>query len=468
MDLPLTIKDAAAGLRSHAYSSTDLTTALIKKAKELNPTLGAFITFSDAGALEAAATADANFAKGVDTGPLQGIPMAVKDIIATKDAPTTANSLVLDRAWGEGIDATVVQKLRAAGAAIIGKLVLNEFATGMPDPSKPFPMPQNPWDLERSAAGSSSGTGIAVAAGMVLGGLGTDTGGSTRGPSSFNGLSGLKQTFGRVSKAGCVPLGYSLDGINPMARSAYDCALILQVIAGYDPADPTTVDVPVPDYLAALTGDVTGVRIGVPVGYFYDSPELDAEVKASVLAAIDVLKGAGAIVNEIEIPYLNEAKAANSVILSSEAAAYHHNDLGSQFDQYGRYTSESLTRGMLYSGADYVQAQRFRSFFKKVLAGIMTQSDILITPTSVTTATKRSEMNPLKQLLQPSFTGIWNLTGMPAMAIPTGLSSNTLPMSMQVIGRPFDEASVLRVADAYQRLTSHHLNVPPIAAAVAV
>ena len=351
MDIPLTIKDAAAGLRSGAFTSTELTKALLAKTEALNPTLGAFITVTADSALAAAAAADAALASGKDTGPLQGIPIAVKDIIATTEAPTTANGLVLDPAWGAGYDATVIEKLKAAGAVITGKLVLNEFAIGQPDPAKPFPMPQNPWDLPRSASGSSSGTGIAVAAGLVLGGLGTDTGGSTRGPSSFNGITGLKQTFGRVSKFGCVPLGYSLDHINPMARTAYDCAAMLRIMAGYDPKDPNTVDVPVPDYVAALSGDVKGLKIGVPMSYFYDDPDMSPETRAAVLAAVDVLKGAGAEVTEVTIPHLAEAKDANSIIMFSEAAAYHRPDLGSMFDTYGKFTSQSLARGVLWSAA---------------------------------------------------------------------------------------------------------------------
>jgi aspartyl-tRNA(Asn)/glutamyl-tRNA(Gln) amidotransferase subunit A len=468
MDIPNTIKDAASALRSGKLSSTDLTKALLDKSKALNPTLGAFITVMEDSALAAAATADADLARGVDRGPLQGIPLGVKDIIATKDAPTTANGSVLEPSWGAGYDATVIERLRAAGAVIAGKTVLNEFAIGQPDPAKPFPMPQNPWDLERSASGSSSGTGIAVSAGLVLGGLGTDTGGSTRGPSSFNGITGLKQTFGRVSKFGCVPLGYSLDHINPMARTAYDCALMLQVMAGFDPKDPTTVDVPVPDYVAGLTGDVKGLRIGVPMGYFFDAPELDPEVRASVLAAVDVLKAAGAIVTAIEIPHLPEAKDANTIIMVSEAAAYHRSDLGSQFDTYGKFTSQVLARGVLFSGADYVQAQRFRSYFKKVIARVMGDFDVLIVPTSPTPAQKRVDMSPEKQLSAPSFTGVWNLTGLPALALPTGMNSTTLPLSMQIVGKPFAEEMVLRVGDAYQGLTAHHMNIPPIAAQVLV
>ncbi len=463
MEFPLTIQETAAALRARQFTSLDLTKALLDKAKTLNPTLGAFITITESTALAEAAAADAKFEAGIDLGPLQGIPYGVKDIIATKDAPTTANGLILDPAWGDGYDATVVARLRAAGAVLMGKTVLNEFAIGMPDASKPFPMPQNPWDLERSAAGSSSGTGIAVAAGLVLGGLGTDTGGSTRGPSSWNGHSGMKQTFGRVSKFGCVPLGYSLDHINPMARSVYDCAMMLNVMAGYDPLDPTTVDVPVPDYTASLSGSVQGMRIGLPMSYFFDVPDLDPEVKAAVLAAAKALEEAGAIVTEVALPHGGEAKDANMIIMYSEAFAYHRPDLGSRYDVYGRYTSEVLARGALVGGSDYVQAQRFRSYWKREVAKVMADVDVLITPTSTTPAPKRADMSPEKQLGGSSFTGQWNLTGLPAMAIPCGVSEGGLPLSMQIIGKPFAEATVFQVGDAYQRLTDFHLRVPPVA-----
>jgi aspartyl-tRNA(Asn)/glutamyl-tRNA(Gln) amidotransferase subunit A len=467
VEIPLTIKDAAAGLRAGEYSATELTRALLRKINALNPELGAFITITEETALAAAADVDEKFAAGVDLGPMQGIPFGVKDIIATKDAPTTANGHVLDPAWAEGYDATVVAKLRGAGGVLMGKMVLNEFAIGMPDPAKDFPMPKNPWDLERSAAGSSSGTGIAVASGMVLGGLGTDTGGSTRGPAAYNGHSGMKQTFGRVSKMGCVPLGYSLDHINPMARSAYDCALMLSIMAGYDPKDPYTADLPVPDYTAGLDGNVAGMKIGVPMKYFFDAPQLDPEVKAAVLTAIDVLKDAGAIVTETEIPYAAESKDANMLIMVSEAFAYHRPDLGSMYDTYGRYTAEVLARGALFGAADYVQAQRFRSYFCKEVARVMAGFDVLITPTMISPAPLRSEMSPEKMVSNPSYTGTWNLTGLPAMAIPCGFSGNTLPLSMQIIGKPFAEETVFKVGHAYQCLTDWHLSVPPIAAGVA-
>lgn len=467
MDTPLTIKDAAAALRAKEITSAELTAALLEKIRDLNPTLGAFITVTEETAMREAAAADKRFAEGIDLGPLQGIPYGVKDIIATADAPTTANGVVLDPAWGEGYDATVIEKLRGAGAVLMGKTILNEFAIGMPDPDKPFPMPQNPWDLERSAAGSSSGTGIAVAAGLVLGGLGTDTGGSTRGPSSWNGHTGMKQTHGRVSKWGCVPLGYSLDSINPMARSAYDCALMLNVMAGYDPRDLTSVDVEVPDYTAQLTGSVEGMRIGLPMPYFFDSPELDPETREAVLAAAALLADAGAIVTEVELPHAAEAKDANQLIMYSEAFSYHRNDLARRFDDYGRYTSEVLTRGLFVGAGDLAQAHRFRNYFKKAVYRVMADLDVLITPTSIGPAPRRADMSPAQQLMTPGFTPHWNLTGLPAMAVPCGFSSTGLPLSMQIIGKAFDEQTVFQVGDAYQQLTDWHLQVPPIAVTAA-
>ena len=463
--MPITIKDAAAALRAGTVTSAELTKVHLDKIAALNPTLGAFITVMPEIAMAEAAAADAMFASGVDKGPLQGIPMAAKDIIATKTAPTTANSVVLDPKWGEGYDAAVVEKLRDAGAVFVGKTVLSEFANGAPDPAKPFPMPQNPWDLPRTAAGSSSGTGIAIASGLVLGGLGTDTGGSTRGPSSVNGGTGMKQTFGRVSKFGCVPLGYSLDGINPMARTAYDCALMLNVMAGYDPRDPCTVDVPVPDYTATLDGSVKGLRIGLTMGYFLENPALDPATKTAIFEAVKVLEGMGAIISEVEVPHADASKDANQVIMWSESSAYHRLDLDSRFDDYGKFTAQQLARGMMYSGADYVQAQRFRSYFKAEMAKIFETVDVLAMPTSIGPAALRDAMTPDRRLGEPSFTAPWNLAGLPAMALPVGFTTGELPLplSMQLVGAAFNEAPVFKAGDAYQRVTDFHLRVPTYA-----
>jgi aspartyl-tRNA(Asn)/glutamyl-tRNA(Gln) amidotransferase subunit A len=466
-DIPLTIKAASAALRDGHITSVALTEAMLDKIEHLNPQLGAFITVSADSAMDTARQADADFDRGIDKGPLQGIPLGVKDIIATRDAPTTANSHILDRNWGAHWDAPVVERLRNAGAVMLGKTVTSEFACGAPDPDKGFPMPKNPWNLEHSAAGSSAGTGIAVAAGLILGGLGTDTGGSVRAPASVNGHTGLKVSFGRVPKYGCVPLGYSLDTIGPMARTAWDCAALLKVMAGFEPRDPTAAHVPVPDYLAALTGDIRGLRIGVPTTYFYDSAELDSEVKAAVHAGIKVLEEAGAQVREVTIPHCDVAKQANNLIWASEGLAYHHDDLSSRWELYGRYTRTMLARGALYSGPDFVQAQRFRAYFKKTVAAVMSDVDVLITPTSTTPAEKIADMDMQRRLLSVSFTGMWNLIGLPALAVPCGFSSTQLPLSLQIVGKPFDEATVLKVGDAYQRVVDWQLQVPPIAVEVA-
>jgi aspartyl-tRNA(Asn)/glutamyl-tRNA(Gln) amidotransferase subunit A len=467
-ELPLSIKAAAAALRDGQITSADLTAGMLDRIDHLNPQLGAFIAVTGETAMEAARQADADLARGLDRGPLQGIPLGVKDIIATRDAPTTANSHILDRSWGAHWDAPVVERLRAAGAVIMGKTVTSEFACGAPDPDNGFPMPKNPWNLEHTAAGSSAGTGIAVAAGLVLGGLGTDTGGSVRGPASVNGHTGLKVTYGRVPKFGCVPLGYSLDSIGPMARSAWDCAALLKVMAGYDPRDPTAAQAPVPDYPAAMTGQVKGLRIGVPTAYFFDTPELDPEVKAAVLEGVEVLKQAGAIVREVTIPHAHVATTANNLIAMSEGFAYHQEDLRTRWDLYGRYTRTTIARGALYSGPDYVQAQRVRSYFKAAVARVMADLDVLVTPTSLKPAEKIAEMDVQRRMFGPSFTGMWNLIGLPALAVPCGFSSTALPLSMQIVGKPFDEATVLQVGDAYERVVDWHLRVPPIAVEVAV
>jgi aspartyl-tRNA(Asn)/glutamyl-tRNA(Gln) amidotransferase subunit A len=460
-DIPLSVDAASSAFRSGDLTSVALTEAMLGRIKALNGELGAYICTADEIAIAEAKAADSLIAAG-NGGPLTGIPYATKDIVATRDLPTTANSHVLDRAWGDGYDAPVVARMRAAGAVHLGKLVLSEFALGLPDPENGFPVPCNPWNTAHSAAGSSSGTGIAIAAGLAMVGFGTDTGGSIRGPAAYNGVSGIKPTFGRVPKAGCVPLGYSLDNIGPLARSARDCALMLQVIAGYDASDPCAADVPVPDFTAELTGDLSGIRIGIPTSYFFDAPGLEREVKASVENAIADLRKAGAVVTEVDLPHAEEAKDANMVILFSEAFAYHRQDLASRYDEYGKFTAPTLARGALFTGSDYVQAQRFRTYWRKKVASVMEHVDLLVTPTMPTPAPAQADMTPETFMKLPSFMGQWNLTGLPALAVPCGFSESGLPISMQLIGHAFAEATVLRAGDAYQRLTDWHLRLPPV------
>ena len=251
--VPLTIKDAARALRAGEITSVELTRTLLARADRLDPVLGCFITRMDDQALAAAAQADADFAAGIDKGPLQGIPVGIKDILATDDAPTTAQSLAMDPEWPKQGDGPAVRRLRRAGAVFVGKNTTNEFASGAPDEQKPFPIPKNPWDPDRSPGGSSSGTGVGVAAGLHLGGVGTDTSGSVRWPAAANGVSGMMATYGRVPKSGVTQNGFSLDHVGPLARTAWDCAAMLTIMAGYDPSDECSIDVPVADYTAAWT-----------------------------------------------------------------------------------------------------------------------------------------------------------------------------------------------------------------------
>jgi aspartyl-tRNA(Asn)/glutamyl-tRNA(Gln) amidotransferase subunit A len=459
-ELPLTIAEAAAWLRNGQISSVELTGAMLARCHAAQDSVAAFLTITDESALQAARQADAEFARGLDRGPLQGIPIAIKDIIATDEAPTTANSHVLDRAWGQQGDATVVRKLRQVGAVSLGKLGLSEFAIGWPDPTKGFPIAKNPWDLTRSPGGSSSGTGAAVAAGLILGGLGTDTGGSIRCPAAWCGISGIKPTFGRVSKSGCVPLGYSLDNIGPLTRSAYDAALMLQVMAGYDPADPCTVDMPVPNMTAGLDGSLAGLRIGIVYDPFFTAEELNPEIKEAVLAAISQLEAAGASTVEVTIPHAKEAQAVLMVTMMSEAYAYHEPDLQQHPELYGLYTRRTLRQGTFFSGPDYVQAQRLRSLIKAECAAALEKVDVLITPTMAVTAPVLEGFNINSLMRRINHTGIWNVTGLPALSVPCGFSGEGLPIGMQIIGKPLAEPLVFKVGDAYQRLSDWHLQVP--------
>jgi aspartyl-tRNA(Asn)/glutamyl-tRNA(Gln) amidotransferase subunit A len=458
--LPLTITAAAAALRDGSLTSTALLRAVTARAERLDAAIGTYIVRTDEAAQAAAARADEELAAGIDRGPLHGIPLGVKDIIATSDAPSTAQSLILDPAFGAQGDAVVVSRLRAAGAVITGKTTTAEYAIGMPDPSKGFPTPRSPYALDHYPGGSSSGTGSGVAAGMFLGGLGTDTGGSVRLPASWCGVTGMKQTFGRVPKSGCVPLGFSYDNIGPLTRSARDAAAMLAVMAGHDGSDPCSADRPVDDYTGALTGSVEGLRIGVDTSLL-DRPACDPEVAALTRAALDVLAAAGATVSEIRLPLWDELVTAAMSGFMAEAFAYHRGDLGARWNDYGRPTRGTLALGALVTGPDYVQTQRVRRAGVKAMAELLTAHDLLVTPTCLTPSIPLDELS-LATLAPSILTPYWNSLGNPAMSVPMGLTSAGLPVGLQLAGRPFEETTVFRAADAFQSLTGHHLTESPI------
>jgi aspartyl-tRNA(Asn)/glutamyl-tRNA(Gln) amidotransferase subunit A len=464
--LPLTVTEAADALRAGQVTSVDMTLAMMSRADTIDPQIGAYVTRLDDTALAAAEQADKDFANGIDKGPYQGIPIGIKDILATADGPTTANSLILDRAWGEGKDGPVVARLKAAGAVITGKLVTMEFATGAADATKPFPVPKNPWNLDTWPGGSSSGTGNGVAAGLFYAGIGTDTGGSIRLPAAFCGISGLMPTFGRVPKSGCVPLGYSLDHIGPMARSARDCADFLAVIAGYHPSDESCADRPVDDYVSGLSGDLTGLTIGVERAHHFPDGT-DPALAATFDAAVAALTGRGAHVVDVELPYYAETVAAAMATSFSEALAYHRNDLQTRWEEYFDSTRIAVSFGAFVQAADFVQAQRVRRLAQQRLAEVFTGVDAIVTPTTAIGAPPLSEMTPggVFEALRLIFTTYWDAVGNPALVVPMGFTADGLPLSLQIAGKPFDEATILKIGDAYQTVTDWHLAVPPIATA---
>jgi len=470
--IPLTVKDAAARLRAGELSSVELTRAVLARADRLDGRLGTYLARFDERALAAAAAADAELAAGIDRGPLHGVPVAVKDILAAREGPTTAQSLVLDRAWGAGRDAPVVARLRGAGAVITGKTTTAEFACGLPDPTKPFPIPRNPWDLRAYPGGSSSGTGSGVAAGLFLAGVGTDTGGSIRMPAAYCGISGLKATFGRVPKSGCAPLGYSLDHVGPLARSAWDCAAMLQVMAGHHPSDPDSAAAPVPDYLGALegAGSLAGVRVGVDREHHFPA-DADPELGPCFDAAIGELERLGATLVDVSLPCWAELSTATMLILAAEGAAYHRQDLRPRWDEYFLASRALLARGAVLSGADVVQAHRVRRAVQRSLGELFATVDVVVGPTAsggAITYDEEDRLVGIDQLIRGIFTPYWNAAGNPALVVPMGFTQARLPLSLQIAGRPFEEAGLFRVGEALQRVTDWHLRVPPLVAEVEV
>ncbi|MEL6984384.1 MAG: amidase [Actinomycetota bacterium] len=462
MDLPMTIEDAAAGLRSGVTSSRELVELYISRADALDEQLGCYISRFDESAREAADVADAELAAGTDRGVLHGIPLGIKDIIATDDGPTTGQSLVLPSEWGDQGDGPVMKRLRGAGAIMMGKTTTMEFACGAPDPEKPFPIPRNPWNLAKTPGGSSSGTGNGVAAGLFAAGLGTDTGGSVRWPAAACGITGMKQTFGRVPKSGCLPLGFTYDNIGPMARSAWDCAAMLQVMAGPDPSDMTTAEVEVGDYLSTIGDGVAGMKIGVDRANTIAQAGVTADAAAVFEASLDVLATAGAEIIEIEIPHYQALVDADIIGLFAEAYSWHRHYLQTKWGDYGRPTRQALISGAFISGGDYVQAQRVREYGRMLVQEMLGDLDLIATPTVVAGAPDVDGLS-LADIFPDIHTPVFNATGHPSIALPIGYDDSSMPLSLQLTGAYFDEATVFRAAHAYQQATTWHLDLPPLA-----
>jgi aspartyl-tRNA(Asn)/glutamyl-tRNA(Gln) amidotransferase subunit A len=406
-----------------------------------------------------AKAADAERERGQRRGPLHGVPLAMKDLIACAGVRMTAGSQGLaDHVPAR--DAFVTERLQAAGAVILGKLAMHEFAFGRPALEGPFPTGRNPWDVRRAPAGSSSGSAVAVAAGLCAGALGSDTGGSIRGPASMCGIVGLKPTYGLVSRRGVVPLSWSLDHVGPMTRSVWDSAVILQAIAGSDPEDASSRGARVADYTSALEAGARGLRLGVVRRYYVEWPGLHADVRSAATAAFAELAGQGARLEDVDAPTLDLAPAIWACF-TAEMYDYHAEGLRDRPQDYRESTRTRLYMGALFTAQDLVRAQRLRARLAREVRGLLERVDALIFPGQASPAV-RFEDFPTTGLMPAStrYTSPWNLLGLPAVVVPCGFSREGLPVSIQIVGRPFDEALVLRIARAYERATEWHRRRP--------
>jgi aspartyl-tRNA(Asn)/glutamyl-tRNA(Gln) amidotransferase subunit A len=458
----LDIAGAARRISERSLSPVALTGMMLDRIATIDPMLRSYVTVLNEDALKSAATAEKEIANGKYKSPLHGVPIAIKDIYDTAGVKTTACSKVR-AAYVPESDGTVVRKFREAGAVILGKVTTHEFAFGFDShPTK------NAWNLDHIPSGSSGGSGAAIAAGLCFAATGSDTGGSIRAPAAANGIAGIKPTYGRVSKAGIAVLSWSLDHAGPMARTVRDLAILLNIMAGQDPLDPSTKDMPVPDYTAALTGDIRQVRLGVPTNYFNE--DVHPAVAEAVAKAIQHLGSLGAKAIPVAIRDLDGVLDCMLAIAMSEAAVYHQASLRATPELFGDETRLLLEAGEMMPATTYINAQRIRTAVACAFKHALRDVDVLVTPTQPSTALKVGQSVSRIGEREESVFGVsarfcapFNISGLPAASVACGLSPESMPIGLQIIGKPFDEATVLKVADAFERSTEWHLKYPPIA-----
>ena len=478
-----TIAELSQGLRNKEYSSLELAQVYLDRIQKLDPTLNAFITVTEEQAQQAAAAADARIAKG-DHGPLVGIPIAQKDIFCTKGVRSSCGSKMLDN-FISPYDATVVERLNAAGTVMLGKLNMDEFAMGSSNETSFYGPVKNPWDIGTVPGGSSGGSAAAVAARLVPGATGTDTGGSIRQPAAFCGISGLKPTYGLVSRWGMIAFASSLDQAGPMARTAEDCALLLEGMAGFDPRDSTSLDRPVEAYSHGLEGSLEGLRIGLPKEFFGEG--LDGEISTLIHAAVSEYEKLGAKVIEVSLPNMHLAGPAYYVVAPAECSSnlarldgvrygYRCENPKDLKDLYMRSRGEGfgaeVKRRILigtyalsagYYDAYYIKAQKIRRLISEDFKKAFESVDVIMGPTSPSVAFRFGEksQDPIAMYLSDIYTIALNLAGLPGMSVPVGFSKN-LPVGMQIIGNYFSEQKLLNVAHRYQQVTDWHARSPSL------
>jgi len=480
----LTIHELKEKLKRREISARELTLEFIKRIERVEKDIHSFITLTKDDALKQAEDIDNKIKAGKDL-PLLGIPLAIKDLICIRGVRTTCGSKILSN-YIPPYDATVIKKLSDSGAVFLGKLNMDEFAMGSSTETSHFGVTRNPWNLDVIPGGSSGGSAASVSADECAGSLGSDTGGSIRQPASMCGITGLKPTYGRVSRFGLVAFASSLDQIGPMTKDVTDTAILMNVISGRDPLDSTSADVPVPDFTKSLLNNVKGLKIGIPKEYFVEG--MDGDVEKSVKGAIELFKKLGAEIKEVSLPHTDYAVSAYYVVAPAEASSnlarydgvkygYRTDNSKNLLSMYKKtreegFGAEVKRRIMLgtytlssgYYDAYYLKAQKVRTLIKKDFDDAFKNCDILITPTAPTPAFKIGEKfdNPIQMYLSDIFTISVNLAGVPAISIPCGFSKNGLPIGLQIIGRHFDEETVIRAAYTFEQNTNYHQKKPNI------
>ncbi len=449
-------------IRSRKLSPVELTRAFLDRIERLNPRLNAFITVTGDHALQRARQVEREVQSGKYRGPLHGIPYAAKDLLATRGIRTTNASKQTEH-WVPDHESTATDRLNQAGAILVGKLNLSEWAMS----GGAFGLARNPWHPDYTASGSSSGSGVAVAASLAPLTLGSDTGGSILSPSASNGAFGVKQTYGRVSRYGASTLGWTLDHVGPMTGTVMDAALMLRVIAGRDPRDKTSSMEPVPDYTAVLGRGIKGLRIGVPANYFFD--DLEPDVEKNCRSALNTMKELGAVLSEVRIPHAEHVPGAGWIIAMAEGSAYHEKRLREHPELFGPTPREWMETARFYTATDYIKAMRLRTIVQQELAKIFESCDVLAWPSSRTLPAKIAgpaapSATPARPRPVGQNTFIGNLSGFPTMGIPCGFSSQPpkLPVAILFMGKPFDESTLFRTCHAYESATDWHKQRPPL------
>jgi aspartyl-tRNA(Asn)/glutamyl-tRNA(Gln) amidotransferase subunit A len=458
----LTIAELGRLYRRRELSPVEVTKALLARIAAHDGKLHSFLRLTEEAALAEAAAAEAELMAGTSRGPMHGIPYALKDIIETAGVLTTGHSK-LRQDHVPKADAELVTRLKAGGGVMVGKLATWEFALGGPSFDLPWPPALNPWNPDYLPGGSSSGAGAAVAAGFVPGAVGTDTGGSIRGPAAVCGISGLKPTYGRVSRRGVFPNTFSMDHCGPLTRSAEDIALFMRVIADFDLADPGSEDVAVPDYLAELDGGVRGLRLGL-VEDWHQGANAHPDLAAAIEAAVAVLRDQGAIIEPVRLSSLRDYTDCKTTISSVELYSIHEHDLKTRPQDFGRILRNRVLPGALIRGEDYLAALRWRTALAKEQGRALQRVDAFITAAALNVADPVDPNLPDRLVSAPSITMPFSVGGLPALAIPCGFSKKEgLPLSLQIAAAPFAEGLVLRIAHAYQEATDWHRRHPTLA-----